>query len=240
MDSRTTERGRRRALPLGAHLATGWLLVLVLLGMIGFWVPAAVEGMPNPTSYLIFFFHFPSAVNCLNFFAFAGVLSLLHLARRGQGLRHDFWAASAIEVGMLACTVTLVTGSIWARLAWSIWWDFKDPRLMSVAIMWFTYAGYLALRGTIDEPFQRARFCAVFGIIAAINVPLVWFSIRWLGQQHHPMNVTMGETSMVVTRWFGALAFLVLYWAFWRLRYRIHAGRHGLFELEESFARRSI
>jgi heme exporter protein C len=223
-------------MPIQLHFAVGWLLVVSTLGLVGFWVPSREKILGE--SYLIFFFHFPSAINCLNFFAFAGVISLFHLARRTP--KSDLWAAAAVEVGVLACTVTLVTGSLWAKAAWGIWWSVTDPRLMSVAIMWLTYLAYLALRGTIDEPTKRGRFCAVFGALAMLNVPLVYFAIRIFGQENHPMQVVMSEREMVITRWFGALAFLVLYTALWRMRYRVLESRYESFRLEEALTRVGI
>jgi heme exporter protein C len=230
-------RGIAALVPLPVHLVIGWVMAIATLALVGFYVPAADKVIGE--SYLIFFYHFPSAVNCLNMFLFAGAVSLVYLIWRSP--RIDLWAASAVEVGVLACTVTLATGSVWAKAAWGIWWNVTDPRLMSVAVMWLIYVGYLALRNTIDEPVKRARFCAVFSILATLNVPMVLFSIRVLGQVNHPkMEVTMGETSMVVTRWFGAAAFLVLYTAFWRLRYRVHAYKYEGLRLEEGFSRAGI
>ena len=223
-------------MPIQLHFTVGWLLVVATLGLIGFWVPPSENILGS--SYLIFFFHFPSAINCLNFFAFAGVVSLFHLAR--QTAKSDLWAASAVEVGVLACTITLVTGSFWAKAAWGHWWVVTDPRLMSVAIMWLTYLAYLALRGTIDEPTKRGRFCAVFGALATLNVPLVYFAIRIFGQENHPMNVEMSQLSMIVTRWFGAASFLVLYTAFWRMRYRVLLSRYEVLRLEEGLTRAGI
>lgn len=243
-----------------SHMIIGWLLVLVTLGLVGFWVPVADKVIG--ASYLIFFFHFPSAVNGLNLFVFAGILSLVYLLKEkgtldlwaaAAGLRLgikvsyeadkgalDLWAAAAVEVGLLATTITLATGSIWAKAAWGIWWAVNDPRLMSVAIMWLTYLGYAALRNTLEEPAKRARFCAVFGVLAALNVPVVLFAIRVLGQKNHPMAVTMAETSMVVTRWFGAGAFFVLYTALWRLRHAVLESADGGKRLEENFSRAGI
>jgi heme exporter protein C len=219
------------------HFFTGWILVIATLGLVAFYAPRAVDMIGE--SYLIFFFHFPSAVNCMLLFLLAGIISVVYLS--GGSSRADRWAASAVEVGVLACTVTLVTGSIWAKAAWGLWWDAGDPRLMTVAIMWLTYLGYLALRGTIDEPVKRARFSAVFGILAAINVPLVYFAIRLFGQAHHPMALeSMSKTSMVVTRWFGAAAFLVLYTALWRLRQGVASFKQEASRLEEGFSRSGI
>jgi heme exporter protein C len=225
---------RKPFVPLPEHLIAGWALVVVTLWFVGFWVPPSEEKIGE--SYLIFFFHFPSAVNGLNLFLLAGVLSLAYLVRRRPAL--DLWAASAVEVGLLATTVTLVTGSIWAKVAWGIWWSVSDPRLMSVAFMWLMYLGYVALRSTLEEAGKRAQFCAVFGALATLNVPVVLFSIRVLGAEHHPpMAVTMSETSMVVTRWFGVAAFFVLYTALWRLRHLVLEVAERKKKLEEGFAR---
>ena len=221
---------------LKLHFILGWTLVIITLGLVGFWVPPAERVLGE--SYLIFFFPFPSAINCLNFFILAGIIGIFHLVKRTP--RTDFWGASAVEVGVLACTITLVTGSTWARAAWGIWWDMSDKRLMTVAAMWLTYCGYLALRAMHEEPVKRGRFCAVFTVIAMVNVPLVYFSIRWFGVEHHPMEVTMNEPSMIWTRWFGVVAFLVLYTAFWRLRFRALENAHRERCLEEDFARAGI
>ncbi len=223
-------------MPLPLHLILGWAGLLATLGLIGYYVPSADKTIGE--SYLIFFFHFPSAVNCLNFFIIAGVISCWYLFRRSPG--SDFWAASAVEVGLLACTITLATGSVWAKAAWGVWWDVSDPRLMTVAVMWLTYAGYAAMRSTIDEPEKRARFSAVFGMIAAVNVPLVYFAIQWFGVSHHPMNVDLGAREMKITQWFGAAAFFVLYTAVWRLRVRLHRCRYEAARLEDAFSRVGI
>ena len=114
---------------LQIHFVLGWLLVVGTLALIGFYVPGKDRTIGE--SYLIFFFHFPSAMNCLNFFFFSGILSLIYLVSGKRSLDH--WAATAAEVGVLACTITLVTGSIWAKAAWGHWWVITDPRLMTVA-----------------------------------------------------------------------------------------------------------
>ena len=228
---------------LHLNAALGWILVLVTLALVCFWVP--LEEARLGSSYLIFFFHFPSALNCMNFFVFSGICGVLYFLRRGSpraSASWDHWGASAVEVGMLACTVTLVTGGIWARAAWGEWdtWITNDARLLSVYIMWFTYAGYLALRKTIEDAGKRELFCAVFSIIATVNVPVVWFAIRIFGKANHPMAVDFSEVSMVRTRWFGVFAFFILYVALWRLRRRTYAQRHRLDELEMAYGRAGI
>ncbi|MEE3199316.1 MAG: cytochrome c biogenesis protein CcsA, partial [Planctomycetota bacterium] len=215
--------------------AVGWVMVIITLAFVGCWVPHEEKVLGS--SYLIFFFHFPSAINCMNLFVIGGVCSLIYLLNRNPSM--DLWATSAIEVGMLACTITLVTGGIWARAAWGEWdtWIINDPRLMSVYFMWLTYAAYLALRSSMDQGKRRELYCAVFGLLATVNVPVVYYAIRIFGQENHPMSLTLDETSMKTTMRFGALAFLVLYIGFIRLRRRHYQQCLQVDKLQENFNR---
>jgi heme exporter protein C len=223
----------KASFPLTLHFAVGWAGALATLAMVGFYVPPADKVIGE--SYLIFFYHFPSAVNCLNLFVIGGIVSLVHLIKRTPG--SDLWAAAAVEVGLLACTITMVTGSLWAKPAWGVWWNVSDPRLMTVTIMWLTYAAYLALRASIDEPVKRGRFCAVFGTIATVNVFLVYYAIQWFGKVNHPPQIDFSERSMRITQITGVLSFLVLYTAFWRLRRRFLGFRYEAARMEDALAR---
>ncbi len=218
--------------------AVGWIMVIITLAFVGYWVPHEEKVLGS--SYLIFFFHFPSAINCMNLFVIGGVCSFIYLLNRNPSM--DLWATSAIEVGMLACTITLVTGGIWARAAWGEWdgWIINDPRLMSVYFMWLTYAAYLALRTSMDQGKRRELYCAVFGLLATVNVPIVYYAIRIFGRDRHPMSLTLDETSMKTTMRFGALAFLVLYIGFVRLRRRHYQQCLQVDKLQEKFNRAQI
>ena len=234
--------------------AVGWIMVIITLAFVGYWVPHEEKVLGS--SYLIFFFHFPSAINCMNLFVIGGVCSFIYLLNRNPSM--DLWATSAIEVGMLACTITLVTGGIWARAAWGEWdtWIINDPRLMSVYFMWLTYAAYLALRTSMDQGKRRELYCAVFGLLATVNVPIVYYAIRIFGQENHPMSLTLeqpasviidipilgttGFSSMKTTMRFGALAFLVLYIGFVRLRRRHYHQCLQVDKLQEKFNRAQI
>jgi heme exporter protein C len=116
------------------------------------------------------------------------------------------------EVGLAFLAANLVTGSIWARIIWGIWWTW-DSRLTSALICWLLYAGYLMLRRAIEEPTQRATFAAVFSIFAFADVPIVWFSIKWWRTQH-PQPVLWGGGSidpvMRSTLYWNLLALLCL------------------------------
>jgi heme exporter protein C len=216
----------------------GWAMVITTLSFVGFWVPQ--EERQLGSSYLIFFFHFPSALNCMEFFLLGGVFSAIYLRNKSPSM--DLWAVSFIEVGMLACTITLVTGGIWARAAWGEWdtWVINDPRLMSVYFMWLTYAAYLALRSSMDQGKRRELYCAVFGILASINVPVVYYAIRIFGKENHPMSLTLNTTSMKVTQWFGWASFLVLYIGLVRFRRNYYQRCRQLDRLQEEFNRAQI
>ena len=192
--------------------AVGALAAITLLNvMIARYVPFRIEGMDS--FYLIFFYHFPSAMNCLLFFTVVLVMGIRYL--RDHDLRWDRHARVAGEVGLLACSVTLVTGSVWAKSAWNTWWDFSDPRLMSAAVMWLTYAGYVTLQLQMEDGTHRRRYAAVFGILAWLNIPFVHYAIRLLGSQSHPMEIT-AEDSITVTQWYGVAAFTVVYTLIYR------------------------
>lgn len=129
----------------------------------------------------LFTFHLPAAITGFTGFLFALVASILYL--KTKNLAYDAFAASVIEVSLAFLTVTLVTGSIWAKIIWGIWWTW-DARLTSTLICWVLYAGYLMLRRAVDEPAQRARFSAVLSIFAFADVVIVWKSIEWWRTQH--------------------------------------------------------
>lgn len=226
-------------LPLAVHLVAGFGLVVGTLYLACFKAPAEEVKLGN--SYLIFYFHFPSAISCLTIFLMAGVISVLQL--KSGSLKDDRRAVAAVEVGLLACTITLATGMIWADAAWGQPWVWHDPRLMTVAIMWFTYVAYLMFRAAMDNPVQRARFSSVLGVIFSLNVPVVWFAIRLFGKVSHPMEIEFAEdyyAIMKTTQWFGAASFFVLYLGLWRLRYLAQTLLGELDRLNEAFAARKI
>jgi heme exporter protein C len=131
--------------------------------------------------YRIIYFHVPAAIVAMTGFFVAMVGSALYLITRD--LRFDSVAAAVTEVSVVFAAVNLVTGSIWARVIWGIWWTW-DARLTSMLICWLLYAGYLMLRRATDEPTQRARLSAVLSIFAFVDVIIVWKSIEWWRTQH--------------------------------------------------------
>jgi heme exporter protein C len=133
----------------------------------------------------IFYLHVPAAFIAFLAFFITFVASILYLYKRDQ--KWDQLASCSVEIGVIFCTIVLVTGPIWAKPIWNVWWTW-DPRLMTTLILWFIYLAYLMLRGVVRE-HQQATLCAVFGIIGFINVPLTFLAIR-LWRSIHPVLIT--------------------------------------------------
>jgi heme exporter protein C len=140
----------------------------------------------------IFYFHVSSAWTGFIAFILVFIGSIAYL--RTRALKWDWLSVASAEVGVAFFTVVLVTGPIWAKPVWGIWWTW-DARLTSALVCWLLYAGYLMLRRAIDEPTQRATFAAVFSIFAFMDVPIVIFSIKWWRTQH-PAPVFWGGGSI--------------------------------------------
>ncbi len=102
---------------------------------------------------------------------------------RTRALKWDWLSVASAEVGVAFFTIVLVTGPIWAKPVWGIWWTW-DARLTSSFLLWVLFVSYLVLRTLVDEPERRAMVSAVFGIFAALDIPLVYFSIWWFRTQH--------------------------------------------------------
>jgi heme exporter protein C len=215
----TNPLSRREVLELFGfefHAGIALAIVACLNFLIAKHVPFAIEKIEQ--SYLIFYYHLPAALSCLVFFSMTLVASIAVLVTG-----HPAWdrrARTAAGVGLLACTITLTTGSTWASAAWNTWWDWGDARLMSAAVMWLTYAGYVLLQAQIEDAARRRRFAAVFGILAFVNIPLVHWAIEWFGETHHPESFQdlASDPRITQTRWFGVLAFFVFYLLLYRWR----------------------
>jgi heme exporter protein C len=177
--------------------------------------------------YRILFLHVSSAWTGLTAFLIGFVGNLLYVWKRQP--QWDWLGVSAVEVGLAFTTVVLVTGPIWARPVWGIWWTW-DARLTSTFIMWLLYVSYLLLRTLVEEPDRRALFSALFGIFAFLDVPLVFGSIRWWRTQH-PQPIVMGgagagmDPVMFRVLMFAWLAMLALMTLLLRQRYRLEAMR---------------
>ena len=124
----------------------------------------------------IFYFHVSSGITGLTAFAVNFTASVMYLVRRNRWWDHV--ALSSAELGVMFLSIVLVTGPIWAKPVWFVWWTWS-PRLTSSLVLWMLYVAYLLVRNYVLDPDRRALVSAVFGIVAFVDAPIVWFSIRW-------------------------------------------------------------
>ncbi len=172
----------------------------------------------------IFYVHAASAWVAL--FLASGLVfitSVLYLWLKDPKL--DRVASSSAEVGFVFTTVVLITGPLWAKPVWGTFWTW-DARLTLTLFLWFIYAGYIIMRGAIDDPAMRARFSAVLGILAAILVPFIHLSVYFF-RTLHPMPVMLKPSApsmpreMVITMVSSFLAFTLLFAWFLSERYKL-------------------
>jgi heme exporter protein C len=142
-------------------------------------------------------------------------------------MRADALAESTAEVGVVFATLLLITGSIWGRPTWGVWWTW-DPRLTTAAILWLAYSGYLALRRFVDVPEKRATWAAVVAIIVGVDIPIVWFSVRWWNSLHQVQSSPRAlDPTMREALYFNAVAYVVAFAWFTYLRYGIARRRQA-------------
>ncbi|MGH7542279.1 MAG: cytochrome c biogenesis protein CcsA [Gemmatimonadota bacterium] len=144
----------------------------------------------------LLYVHVPSAWLAMLSFFVVFLMSVLYLVQRQ--LRWDLVAASSAEIGVVFTALTLALGSLWAKPTWGVWWTW-DPRLTTTAILLVIYAGYLLVRSLADDPDQRARWCAVIGIVAYVQVPIVYLSVYWWRSLHQPPSSPRSMAGEFVT-----------------------------------------
>ena len=173
----------------------------------------------------IMYLHIPSA--WLAFFAFFIVFisSILFLWKKER--EWDIYAHASAEIGVVFCSLVLITGPIWAKPIWGTWWVW-DARLTSTLILWLIYVAYLMLRSQTEAGSLRARYAAVLGIVGFLNIPFIHFSVLWWRTFHPQPKVISAEgfgkgmdTSMLATLGISLCAFTLLYFLLMGQRIRL-------------------
>ncbi|MEE8619299.1 MAG: cytochrome c biogenesis protein CcsA [Dehalococcoidales bacterium] len=185
----------------------GLALMIAALYMVFVYVPTEKH---TGIVQRIFYFHVPVAwVSFLAFFV-TFIFSILYLWKRA--MKWDAIAHASAEVGVIFTTLVLITGPIWAKPVWGIWWTW-DARLTTSLVLWLTYVAYLLVRSYAAEPARGARFSAVIGIVGFINVPIVFLTVNLWRTQHPTTIIFEGGLTppMLTTLLVCIAAFTVLY-----------------------------
>ena len=206
--------GTKRRRLLGIATLVG-LPVLLYLGLI--FAPEDAEQGP---AQRIFYIHVPSAwIGFLAFFVvFVASIAVLSTGKR----KWDDLASASAEVGLVFTTAVLITGPLWCRPVWGVYWTW-DPRLTSFMMLWLIYLSYLILRGYVPEPARRAKYSAVLGIVGFLDVPIVYLSVRWW-RSEHPGSVFEGggvPTEMLIPLFVGLIVFTLMYGYLLSVRLRV-------------------
>jgi heme exporter protein C len=188
-------------------LGIGFALMIAALYMIFVYVPTE-ESMG--VVQRIFYFHVPIAWVAFLAFFIVFLCSIAYLWKRNP--KWDIIARSSAEVGIVFTTLVLVTGAIWAKSIWGVWWTW-DARLTSSLVLWLIYISYLLVRSYTTEESRGARFAAVVGIVGFINVPIVALAVNLWRTQHPTTLIFEGglTSSMLITLLVSIAAFTVLY-----------------------------
>jgi heme exporter protein C len=209
------------------HATAMYIFMIVAVFLVFIYAP--IEKMQGVVQK-IFYFHVSSAITMFVAFFIVFVASIMYLWKRS-----DWWDAvafSAAEIGVVFCTLVLLTGPIWGRPIWGTWWSW-DPTLTLTLVLWLIYVAYLMLRIDVHDP-KRARFAAILGIVGFVDVLLIRWSVeKWRTLHPKPVLIQEGGTTGLPSAmlWIFVVclgAFLLLFFYLLRERTSLAQSRHSL------------
>jgi heme exporter protein C len=182
---------RLRDIPLPALAWSAVALLGTALALIFFYAPIdADQGL----SQKIFYIHVPIALTSYACFGWGAWKALVHLRKRSPGA--DLQSYAAIHQGVIFGALTLLTGSIWARSSWGIWWTWSSNQLVTFLILFLFYSAYFMLRYSVEPGPARANMCAVYALFGVVLIPVSWLSIRLANDFIHPTVFTSDGPQM--------------------------------------------
>lgn len=205
----TPPTGTRFTKYLGGVTLAG-VALLLLLGLIS--TPADQN---QGDSVRIMYVHVPTAWIAYLAFVVTAFASAMYLFRSAHSISWDRIAGASAEIGVLYMALTLITGSLWGRLTWGVFWEW-DARLTTTAFLFVTYIGYLAVRRLGGTHDQRAKRSAIVALLAVLEIPLVHFSVRiWASLHQEPTVLRAGDVKMdglmLFTLFWGVVTFTLMF-----------------------------
>jgi len=173
------------------------VLVCAAVSLIFFWVP---EDADQGFSQKIFYFHVPIAITAYACFGWGALKAFLHLWKRSPGA--DIESYVAIHLGVIFGALTLVTGSIWARASWGVWWTWSSKQLVLFLVLFLFYAAYFMLRFSVDPGPARANVSAVYALFGVVLVPISFLAIRLADDFIHPVVFDSNGPNMAGSMFF--------------------------------------
>ena len=221
-----------------ALLVISAALMALTLYLIYFWVPTEQN---LGVSQRIFYFHVPLGWIGMVSIVVVAVASVMHLFTGKQ--RWDDLAYSTAELGMIYASLILVTGAIWGKPVWGVWWTW-DPKLTTTLVLWFIYVGYLMMRAYGPSGSQGKRFASVIALIGAIDAPIIYMASIWWRTAHPALNIgpaaeeseAIGDSRIYLTLLASVITFTVMYVYLLVERYSMRKSESELDELHQRMA----
>jgi heme exporter protein C len=184
-----------KAPPLPQLAAATVAIIGASIALIFFWAPTDAD---QGFSQRIFYFHVPIALTSYVCFGWGAWKALLHLWKRPDGA--DLESYVAIHLGVVFGLMTLVTGSIWAKASWGVWWAWSDDQLVLFLVLFLFYCAYFMLRYSVDSGPARANMCAVYALFGVVLIPVSFLAIRLSRSFIHPVVFTSHGPQMTGTQ----------------------------------------
>ena len=201
--------------PLAGKMAPVFGIAAALLAAAGLWIGffVAPTDAQQGEAYRIIFIHVPAAWMSMFIYVVMAFWAALGLAfnTRLSGMM----ASALAPTGALFTFIALWTGALWGRPTWGTYWVWGDARLMSELILLFLYFGFMALQAAIDDPRRADRAGAVLAIVGVVNIPIIYFSVKWWNTLHQGASVSLtAAPKMAATMLAGMLVMALAFWMY--------------------------
>jgi heme exporter protein C len=182
---------------LAATAALAAILVAAAVALIFYYVPTDAD---QGFSQRIFYFHVPVALTAYACFGWGAWKALQHLRTRASGA--DLESYVAIHQGVIFGALTLLTGSVWAKISWGHWWLWSESQLVLFLVLFLFYCAYFMLRYSLEPGPARANMCAVYALFGVVLIPVSFFAIRLANQLVHPVVFKLNGPDMDASMFF--------------------------------------